>query len=185
MSVDVEPRPTTTTLREAAEEFLAQHRIAVAGVSRDERQPANLIFRRLRDTGHEVFAVNPRAELVEGVPSYASVRDIPGGVDGVVVVTPAAASAGVVEDCARAGVRRVWLHRGLGQGSLSDDALQAGRRHGIAVIPGGCPNMFGETSDAGHRAMLRVLQATHKLPRRLEDGAACACDGSCGRTAGP
>lgn len=42
-----------TTLREAAEEFLAQHRIAVAGVSRDAKQPANLIYRRLRATGHD------------------------------------------------------------------------------------------------------------------------------------
>ena len=61
-----------TTLREAAEEFLAQSRIAVAGVSRDSKQPANLIYRRLRDTGHEVFAVNPNAAEVEG--AAASVR---------------------------------------------------------------------------------------------------------------
>ena len=39
------------TLRDAAAEFLAQDRIAVAGVSRDEKQPANLIYRRLRDAG--------------------------------------------------------------------------------------------------------------------------------------
>ena len=44
-----------TTLREAADEFLDQHRIAVAGVSRDEKQPANLIYRRLRDTGDRIL----------------------------------------------------------------------------------------------------------------------------------
>ena len=38
------------TLRQAADDFLSQHRIAVAGVSRDSKQPANLIYRRLRDT---------------------------------------------------------------------------------------------------------------------------------------
>jgi CoA binding domain len=53
---------TMITLDEAANEFLARRRIAVAGVSRDTKQPANLIYRRLRDTGHEVFAVNPSAE---------------------------------------------------------------------------------------------------------------------------
>ncbi|HYF24620.1 MAG TPA: CoA-binding protein [Baekduia sp.] len=158
-----------TTLREAAEEFLAQHRIAVAGVSRDPKQPANLIFRRLRDTGHEVFAVNPQADEVEGVHAFHAVAEIPGGVDGVVVVTPAAASAAVVEDCAAAGVPRVWLHRGIGPGSRSDEAIEACHRHGIAVIPGGCPNMFGATSDAGHRGMRRMLQLTHKVPRELDD----------------
>jgi predicted CoA-binding protein len=157
----------STTLKTAAEEFLAHKRIAVAGVSRDENQPANLIYRRLRDTGHEVFAVNPAAGEVEGDQCYASVSAIPDGVDGVVVVTPAEASAGVVEDCHAAGVPRVWLHRGLGPGSLSADAVARCYEHGIDVIPGGCPNMFGATSDIGHRCLCGLLQLTHKIPRQL------------------
>src|SRR5215208_2963397 len=160
-------RTAMSTLRQAAEEFLAQQRIAVAGVSRDAKQPANLIYRRLRDTGHEVFAVNPSATEVEGDCSYATVTDIPDGVDGVVIVTPPEVAPVVVADCARAGVRRVWLHRGMGPGSSSEDAVRACREHGIAVIPGGCPNMFGATSDGGHRAMLKLLQVTGKIPRRI------------------
>ena len=160
-----------TKLRDAAAEFLAQPRIAVAGVSRDPKQPANLIYRRLRDAGHEVFAVNPNAEEVEGDRCYAAVTEIPDGVDGVVVVTPPEASAAVVEDCALAGVPRVWLHRGIGPGSVSEEAIEAGRGHGIAVIPGGCPNMFGATSDRGHRGMLHVLQVTGKLRRRVPSSA--------------
>jgi len=156
-----------TSLKSAAEEFLAQKRIAVAGVSRDTKQPANLIYRRLRDTGHDVFAVNPKADVVEGDPCYASVVAIPGSVDGVVVVTPAEESAHVVADCHAAGVPRVWLHRGLGPGSLSDEAVAACHESGIEVIPGGCPNMFGETSDLGHRCMCGMLKLTHKIPRKV------------------
>lgn len=156
-----------TTFREAADEFLRQQNIAVAGVSRDTRQPANLIYRRLRDTGHRVFPVNPNADEVEGDPCYRSVRAIGEPLDGVVIVTPAEAAADVVEDCAAAGVPRVWLHRGLGPGSLSGDAVAACRAHGIAVIPGGCPNMFGATSDAAHRSMRRMLTLTGKLPRTV------------------
>ena len=157
------------TLREAADEFLAQRRIAVAGVSRDEKQPANLIYRRLRDAGHEVFAVNPRATEVEGDHCYATVVNIPGGVDGVVIVTPSQASADVVADCVTAGVPRVWFHRGMGPGSVSGEAIALARAHGIDVIPSGCPNMFGATSDPGHRAMLRMLQVSGKVPVRIED----------------
>jgi uncharacterized protein len=156
-----------TTLREAALEFLAQPRIAVAGVSRDSRQPANLIFRRLRDTGHEVFAVNPNAEQVEGVACYPSVHAIPGGVDGTVVVTTPAMAEQVVRDCAAAGVPRVWLHRGIGPGTSSPAAAAYCREHGIAVIPGACPNMFGATSDPGHRCMLAMLRMTGKVPRSV------------------
>ena len=158
-----------TTLREAADEFLAQDRIAVAGVSRDPKQPANLIYRRLRDTGHTVFAVNPAASTVEGDPAFPLVSAIPGGVDGVVVVTPPDAVEQVVADSEAAGVRRVWLHRGLGPGSSSQAAVSYCVDHGISVIPGGCPNMFGATSDPGHRCILGMLRMTGKLSKRVPD----------------
>jgi len=156
------------TLHEAADEFLAQRRIAVAGVSRDCKQSANLIYRRLRDTGHETFAVNPNAEAVEGDRCYASVRDIPDGVDGVVVVTTPEESVAVVADCAAAHVPRVWLHRGIGPGSSSAEAARFCREHDISVIPGGCPNMFGATSDPAHKCMCAMLRMTGKIPRRLD-----------------
>jgi len=164
MSVTTKP---AVRLRDAAEEFLAQRRIAVAGVSRDSKQPANLIYRRLRDAGHDVFPVNPNAEEVEGDRAYPSVTAIPEGVDGVVVVTTPEVALRVVDDCAEAGVPRVWLHRGMGPGSTSPDAVARCREHGIRVIPGGCPNMFGETSDPGHRFMCRMLTVTGKVPRRV------------------
>ena len=153
-----------TALREAAEEFLDQKRIAVAGVSRDDKQPANLIYRRLRDTGHDVFAVNPNADQVEGAVAYPSVSAIPGGVDGVVVVTPPEAALDVIADSADAGVPRVWLHRGMGPGSTSEEAVALAHERGLSVIPAGCPNMFGETSDLGHRCMLAMLKLGHKVP---------------------
>jgi hypothetical protein len=153
-----------TTIRQAAEDFLAQPRIAVAGVSRDSKQPANLIYRRLRDTHHDVFAVNPNAAEVEGDRSYASVSDIGGGVDGVVVVTTPEVADGVMADCVKASVPRVWLHRGIGPGSISEHAIAYGREQGVSVIAGGCPNMFGATADPGHRCMLAMLRLTGKIP---------------------
>jgi predicted CoA-binding protein len=158
-----------SSLRAAAEEFLSQRRIAVAGVSRDPKQPANLIYRRLRENDYEVFAVNPNAQELENERSFANVGEIPGGVDGVVIVTPAERSADVVADCARAGIARVWLHRGIGPGSTSADAVALARQHGLSVIAGGCPNMFGRTADAGHRCMAAMLRLTRKIPSEVSD----------------
>jgi uncharacterized protein len=157
------------SLRQAAEEFLGQPRIAVAGVSRDAKQPANLIYRRLRDTGHTVFAVNPNATEVEGDRCFPTVTAIPGGVDGVVVVTTPTVAEQVVVDCQEAGVPRVWLHRGLGPGSTSENVVAYCREHGISVIAGGCPNMFGASSDPGHRFMRVMLEVGGKIPRRVDD----------------
>lgn len=159
-----------STLREAAEEFLAQPRIAIAGVSRDAKQPANLIYRRLRDTGHEVFAVNPNADEVEDDRCYPSVTALPREVDGVVIVTTPGVAESVVVDCVSAGVPRVWLHRGLGPGSISEAAIAYCHEHGISVIPGACPNMFGATSDPGHRCMRLMLRLTRKIPAGVTAG---------------
>ena len=159
-----------TSLRAAAEEFLSQRRLAVAGVSRDPKQPANLIFRRLRDAGHDVFAVNPNADMLEGARAYATVREVPGALDGVVVVTTPEVADAVVAECVAAGVPRVWLHRGIGPGSVSQDAIERCRQSGTSVICGGCPAMFGATSDFGHRCMRAMLSAGGKIPSRLDEG---------------
>jgi uncharacterized protein len=153
-----------THLRDAAAGFLASGRLAVAGVARDGGNPANLIYRRLRSDGYRVAAVNPSAGEVEGDPCYPSVTEIPGGVDGVVIATPPAAAAAVVADCVEAGASRVWLHRSFGGGSVSEEAVELCRRHGIEVIAGGCPMMFLEPVDPGHRCMRWILGALGKLP---------------------
>src|SRR3989304_8051418 len=121
-------------LREATEEVRAGKRMAVAGVSRSSGQAANLVYRRLRDRGHTVFAVNPNAETVEGDRCYADLKAIPDGVDAVVVATTPAVAERVVEECVELGIERVWLHRSFGTGSVSKKALAFGREHGVQVI---------------------------------------------------
>lgn len=153
-----------TTLAEAVHAFLASDRIAVAGVSRDPRQAANAIYRKLRSTGHNVVAVNPRADVVEGDPCYPTLRDVPGQVDAVVVVTPAGAALDVMRQCQECGVSRVWLHRGIGAGGVSAEAVAYGRERGLAVIPGACPMMYLAPVDLAHRCVHRVLGWLGKLP---------------------
>lgn len=150
-------------VRHSVEEFLSARRLVVAGVSRDARQPANLIFRRLRDAGHEVIPVNPAATEVEGVVCYRDVGDVPGPVDGVVIATPPGAAADVVRACARRGIQRVWMHRSFGQGSVSAEAVALGRELGLQVIEGGCPMMYCGDVDFGHRCMRWILELRGRI----------------------
>jgi predicted CoA-binding protein len=155
-------------IKEAAAEFLAGRRIAVTGVSRHpESHGANVVYRRLRDRGYEVFAVNPNADEVEGDRAYHALADIPGGVDGVVIATRPEAAEATVRECADLGISHVWMHRGPGGGSVSADAAAWGRENGLTVIAGGCPCMFGPTADAGHRMMRMVFTLTGNVPRRV------------------
>ena len=155
-------------IKEAAAEFLAGRRIAVTGVSRHpESHGSNVVYRRLRDRGYEVFAVNPNADEVEGDRAYHALTDIPGRVDGVVIGTRPEAAEATVRECADLGITHVWMHRGPGGGSVSADAAAWGREHGITVIDGGCPCMFGPTADPGHRMMRMVFTLTGNVPRRV------------------
>jgi uncharacterized protein len=51
--------------------------------------------------------------------------------------------------------------------SVSKEAATYGREHGIAVIDGGCPCMFGPTADFGHKAMRVVLTLGGNVPRQV------------------
>ncbi|HET7354145.1 MAG TPA: CoA-binding protein [Gaiellaceae bacterium] len=142
---------------EAASAFLTKKRVAVTGVSRAPKQHgSNTVYKRLRDRGYDVFAVNPNADTVEGDVAYADLRSIPGGVEAVVIGTRPERADETMRECAELGIKHVWMHRSYGGGSVSNSATAYGRERGITVIDGGCPCMFEPTSDFGHRVMRRI-----------------------------
>ena len=134
-------------------DFLRGRRIAVAGVSRGSASAANPVFRKLRDSGYEVFPVNPSASALEGAKCYPNLESVPGELDGIVVATHPDVSVEVVRQAAKRKVSRVWFHRSFGRGSVSEAAVQACRSQGIRCIVGGCPVMFCEPVDFGHRCL--------------------------------
>ncbi len=157
-----------TTIKDAAAEFLGHQRVAVTGVSRTPGDHgSNVVYKRLRERGYEVFAVNPNAEELEGDRAYHDLRSIPGGVDAVVIATRPERADETMRECAELGIKHVWMHRGPGAGSVSETAAAFGRARGIAVIDGGCPCMFGRTADRGHKAMRLVFTLTGNVPKRI------------------
>jgi uncharacterized protein len=107
------------TIKEAASEFLSNKRVAVTGVSREAKgHGSNVVYKRLRERGYEVFAVNPNADEVEGDPSYHDLRSIPGGVEAVVIGTKPEIAEETKRECAELGIKHVWMHRGPGAGSV-------------------------------------------------------------------
>lgn len=146
-------------------EFLTHKRFAVAGVSRDPRQPANAIFRRLLASGYEVVPVNPRAAQVEGVHCYPDLGAVPGPLDGLVVASPPGASLELVSQAANRGISRIWFHRSVGGGSVTPEAVRECQVRGLSCIVGGCPLMYCEPVDPFHRCMRWVLRWAGRVPR--------------------
>ena len=156
------------SIKQAAEDFLSVRRIAVTGVSRSgDSHGSNVVYKRLREVGYDVFAVNPNAEEVEGDRTYADLAAIPDGVEAVVIGTKPDHAEGAMRQAVDLGITRVWMHRSFGGGSVSAAATEYGRAHAVTVIDGGCPLMFGRTSDGAHRFMCRILKLTGAVPRTV------------------
>lgn len=152
------------------EDFLAQKKIAVAGVSRGKKAAANLIYKKLKGAGYQVFAVNPSAEEIAGDPCYPDLKSLPACADGVVIATSAERAEDIVRQCAETGVPRVWMHCSLGSTrkaatkwaakstSVSEEAVRLCNENGITVITGACPMMFSKPVDPAHTIMRGVLR---------------------------
>lgn len=145
-------------------DFLAGKRIVVAGVSRSGRAPANAIFRRFQQCGYEAVPVNPNASELEGVRSYPDLSAVPGVVHGLLIASHPATGASLVREAAALGIRRVWFHRSFGCGSVSPEALEACKQHGIEPIVGGCPLMYCTPVDPAHRFFRWWLHLLHRVP---------------------
>ena len=157
-----------TPIKDAASEFLSHRRVAVTGVSRSSADHgANVVYKRLRERGYDVFAVNPNAEEVEGDRAYHDLSSIPGGVEAVVIATRPETADDTMRECADLGIKHVWMHRAFGAGSVSETATRYGREHGITVIDGGCPCMFDPTADVGHKVMRFVFTVRRHVPRQV------------------
>ncbi len=147
-------------------DFLAQKKIAVVGVSDKRDTGCNQSYRRFKMAGYSVSAVNPHQETFEGDPCYPDLKSIPDKPDAVFILANPKITEQIVQQCVDLGIKHVWMHcmmgtkPGLAQSmtSVSPSAVQMCREHGIAVIPGACPNQFLKP-DFGH-ALMRVMWRT-------------------------
>lgn len=154
------------TIDALVEDFLAQKKIAVVGVSDKRETGCNLGYRKLKQAGYTVYAINPRLSTFDGDPCYPDLLALPETPDGVFILASPAVTERIVQQCVERGVGRVWMHCMMGTKpglvpsitSVSPAAVQLCREHGITVIPGSCPNQFLKP-DFGHAVMRRLWGA--------------------------
>ncbi|MBK9210313.1 MAG: CoA-binding protein [Anaerolineales bacterium] len=140
--------------------FLAQKKIAVVGVSDKRETGCNLNYKKFKDAGYQVYAVNPRISTYDGAPCYPDLKSIPEKPDAVFMLTNPKVTEEIVQQCVDLGIKHVWMHcmmgtkPGLAQSmtSVSQSAVEMCKANGIEVIPGSCPNQFLDP-DGGHKFM--------------------------------
>ena len=148
------------------QDFLSQKRLAVVGISRQPRDFSRLLFGELRRRGYDAVPVNPEADEIDGQKCFANVQDIRPQVDGLLLMTAPSVTAKVVQECADAGIRRIWMYRaGSKGGAVNPEALSFCQAHDISVVPGECPLMFLPRVSWFHRLHGVVRKITGKYPQ--------------------
>jgi predicted CoA-binding protein len=128
--------------KQAIDSFLSCRRVAVVGVSRQPKDFSRQVFRAFVERGYDAVPVNAAGGEVDGRRCVGRVGEVTPPVEGALLLTPPSVTDQVVRECAEAGVRRVWMHRGGGSGAVSPGAVAFCRERGIEVVDGECPFMF-------------------------------------------
>jgi uncharacterized protein len=104
--------------------------VAILGASANRAKFGNKAVRAFQRAGWRIHPVNPRELSVEGIPTIASVEDLPERVDVISVYLPPPVTLGLVDDVADAQPHAVWLNPGADPG----DVVEAFEREGLSVI---------------------------------------------------
>lgn len=153
------------------QEFLAQKRIAMVGISRQPKEFSRMLFDELRRRGYDAVPVNPAAGEIAGRRCFARVQDIQPPVEAVLLMTSPAVTDAVVRDCVEAGIHQIWMYSAGNTGAVSDAAVQFCREHKMQVVPGECPYMF--LSKPGFHALHGwIRKLTGHYPRHERKAAA-------------
>lgn len=147
-------------------DFLAQRRIALVGLSRDSKDFSRFLFREMCKRGYDMVPVNPAAGELESRHCFGRVQDIDPPIENALIMTAPRDTERVVRDCAEAGVHRVWMHRGGGQGAVSKAATEFCRQKGIRLVEGHCPFMFLPKTPFFHCVHGFILKMLGRYPGR-------------------
>jgi len=139
--------------------------IAVVGVSDRKGQFGAYVVRELRKRGYTVHPVHPTLSKYDDQPVFASLTDIPGEVDLVVVTVKPEKAMPVVVEAKAKGVKRIWFQ----QGADFTEAAAAAREAGLETIDRACVLMYADPVDGIHtfHRMVWKLIGAYKKPNPL------------------
>jgi len=117
-------------VRAGPEDIQRVKTVAIIGASNVRRKYGNKAVRAFLQEGYEVFPVNPKAEIIEGVRAFRRIGDVPVRPQMVSVYLPPEVLLPVLPEIAGKGCDELWLN----PGTESDAVLAEAERLGLNVI---------------------------------------------------
>ena len=142
------------------QDFLAQKKIAIVGVSDKRETGCNMAYQRFKESGYQVYPINPRMATYDDTTCYPDLKSVPEKPDAVFILANPNVTDQIVQECVNLGIKSVWMHCMMGtklglaasMTSVSQGAVELCKANGITVIPGSCPNQF-LNPDFPHKVM--------------------------------
>jgi uncharacterized protein len=141
-------------------DFLDAQPIAIAGVSRNPKKFGYTAFKELKEKGMKVIPVNPVADQILGEKSYASVKQLPAEVKGVIILTKKDKTASVVKDAIEQGIKNIWIQ----QMADSKEAIDILSKTDTNFITGKCILMYYRPNSI-HKFHGRILKFFGRFPK--------------------
>lgn len=108
--------------------------IAVVGFSSKPERPSHRVAKFLEDAGYRIYPINPNIEEALGEKVYASLEEVPAGIDIVDIFRASDKVLPVVEAAIRVGARVVWMQEGV----VNEEAARKAREAGLKVVMDRC-----------------------------------------------
>jgi len=143
-------------MTQAIQDFIESKRLALIGVSRDEKKFGRMAYKELKARGYQVYAVNPAVDQIDGEPCYPDLMPLREKIDGVLVAVSSGQVLQVLRQAAEIGVKNVWLQ----QQTESPEAISLGQQLGLNLVSGKCILMYAppiRSYHAWHRGFMRVI----------------------------
>jgi predicted CoA-binding protein len=160
--------------------------VGIVGASTSPERHSHAVTAYLKTSGYDVIPIRPDRAEVAGVRTFATLAEVPGPVDLVVIFRRKEAVPAHIEEAAAKQVEAVWLPPGVS----SREAEAAARRHGLTLIKDLCiaeehRHLSGKSGHPGRWGVhLRRRKPTYEDNRRRPDDAGYAAGGGGGHAAG-
>ncbi len=146
--------------RKSISQFLSSRKIAIAGVSRDQKKFGAVVMKELRQKGFDIYPVNPNCDTIHGDPCFQSVTMLPPDVRNLLILTPKKQTLQVVQEAVSRGIDNIWIQ----QMSDTREAIALLRQSKVNAITGQCILMWAEPVKSIHKFHRTVKKIFGMLP---------------------
>ena len=131
--------------------ILDEKELVFIGLSSNPQDFSRAVYKEFMKRNYALFPVNPKLDTVYDKPAYKNIEDIDHEVKSAYMIVNLTRSLEITKKCHEKGINKIWYHRGVGEGSVSKEALEYCKNNGIEVVPGACPMMMFEDTMFLHK----------------------------------